>query len=373
MSPNSLKNILPGVPIVESPLFPALVEELDWSDEEKRIGMSLHERGYAVIDFPDEQIGERIDRVRQSLTPRFGKQFEDADAVKNNGENQRLQDAWIFDADVRAIATNERLMALLAKLYGRRPVPFQTLNFPVGTQQSFHSDCAHFSCLPERFMCGVWLAMEDIHEDAGPLTYIPGSHRWPIMTNLMIGRSGSSGQPQSAQSPFEDAWSAMAAVKGAEPETFCPKKGQALIWAANLLHGGSRQADPTRTRWSQVSHYYFADCIYYTPAFSDEAIGELDTRSIENIATGQFEPNRYLGEDLRQIRERQADNQRRSRRESLLGRLRRRAATDRSELPADFDAAEYLHLNPDVERSKADPVEHFLSHGRHEGRRYRRG
>ena len=372
MNPDCLKT-LPGVPIVESLLFPAVVDELDWTQEEKRIGMSLHEKGFAVIDFPDEHIGERIDRVRQSLTPRFGSQFEDPAAVKNNGENQRLQDAWIFDADVRAIATNERLMALLEKLYGRRPVPFQTLNFPVGTQQSFHSDSVHFSCLPERLMCGVWLAMEDIHEDAGPLTYIPGSHRWPVMTNLAIGRHGAAGQPQSAQSPFEEAWSAMIAATGAQPETFCPIKGQALIWAANLLHGGSPQLDPTRTRWSQVSHYYFADCIYYTPAFSDEAIGELDTRSIENIATRQFEPNRYLGEDLRRIRKRQAEKQRMSERGSWLGRLRKRPQADRSELPADFDAAEYLHLNPDVERSGADAAEHFLSHGRFEGRRYRRG
>ena len=374
MDPKSLADILPGVPIVESPLFPALAEDLGWTDEEKRIGFSLHERGYAVIDFPDEELDARIDRIKDSLTPRFGSQFEDPAAVKNTGENQRLQDAWIFDDDVRAIAVNERLMALLAKLYGRRPVPFQTLNFPVGTQQSFHSDCAHFSCLPERFMCGVWLAMEDIHPDAGPLTYIPGSHRWPIVSNLMIGRSGTTNQPQSAQSPFEDAWSAMTAVTRSEPESFCPKKGQALIWAANLLHGGSFQTDPTRTRWSQVSHYYFEDCIYYTPAFSDEAIGELDTRSIENIATGEFEPNRYLGRDLTQIRERQAEDQRRKRRDTFFARFRSRPANAaRGNLPEDFDASEYLRLNPDVQRSGADPVEHFLNHGRHERRRYRRG
>lgn len=374
MASERLTDILPGVPIVESPLFPAAVEELGWTDEEKRVGFELYERGYAVIDFPDQELDARIERIKKSLTPRFGSQFEDPGAVKNTGENQRLQDAWIFDEDVRSIAVNERLLALLAKLYGRRPVPFQTLNFPVGTQQQFHSDCAHFSCLPERFMCGVWLAMEDIHEDAGPLTYIPGSHRWPIVSNLMIGRSGGNNQPQSAQSPFEAAWSAMTAVTGSEPESFCPRKGQALIWAANLLHGGSPQADPTRTRWSQVSHYYFEDCIYYTPAFSDEAIGKLDTRSIENIATGEFEPNRYLGEELATIRDRQAQQERRDRRESFFARFRRRRADDHRELlPHDFDATEYLHLNPDVQRSGADPVEHFLNHGRHEGRRYRRG
>jgi hypothetical protein len=368
-----MKAVLPGIPIVESPLFYSLVDELGWNDEEKRVGTSLHERGYAVIDFSDDQLDRRIERIKKSLTPRFGSQFDDPGAVKSTGENQRLQDAWIFDDDVRAIATNHLLMDLLTKLYGRRPVPFQTLNFPVGTQQSFHSDCAHFSCLPERFMCGVWLAMEDIHQDAGPLTYIAGSHRWPVISNLMVGRTSANNAHDSAQSPFEDAWKAIARATNAQPETFCPNKGQALIWAANLLHGGSPQIDPTRTRWSQVSHYYFEDCIYYTPAFSDEAIGELDVRSIENIATGELEPSRYLGRQLSTIRKDQEQQQRKTRRRSLLARLRRRAEAANSDLlPDDFDADAYLHLNPDVERSGANPAEHFLAHGRHERRRYRR-
>ena len=43
------------------------------------------------------------------------------------------------------------------------------------------------------------------------------------------------------------------------------KKGQALIWSANLLHGGGEHRDKTRTRHSQVTHYYFEGCQYYMP------------------------------------------------------------------------------------------------------------
>jgi hypothetical protein len=69
-----------------------------------------------------------------------------------------------------------------------------------------------------------------------------------------------------------------------------------LIWCANLLHGGSRQNNPRLTRWSQVTHYYFDDCIYYTPAFSDEALGRLDLRNLVAISDGLARPNSYLGE-----------------------------------------------------------------------------
>ncbi|GLJ00339.1 hypothetical protein Sbs19_41560 [Sphingobium sp. BS19] len=79
------------------------------------------------------------------------------------------------------------------------------------------------------------------------------------------------------------------------------RKGEALIWCANLLHGGSHQNDPRLTRWSQVTHYFFDDCIYYTPAFSDEAIGKLDLRNVVAISDGEPRPNQYLGEKVQRL------------------------------------------------------------------------
>ena len=32
--------------------------------------------------------------------------------------------------------------------------------------------------------------------------------------------------------------------------------------------------DPESTRLSQVTHYYFEDCVYYKPVHSDTALGE---------------------------------------------------------------------------------------------------
>jgi len=357
--------MLPGIPLIESPLFHAIVDELHLSPEERRVATDLHERGYAVIDFPDDQLDQRIDRIKASLAPRFGVDFDDRLAVKNTGESQRLQDAWIFDNDVKEIASNPKILELLEKLYGRRPFPFQTLNFPVGTQQHLHSDSNHFSSLPERFMCGVWLAMEDVHPDAGPLTYLPGSHKWPILTNVMIGRQAFGSESHSAQTPFEAAWDAMVAGCGTDREILIARKGQALIWAANLLHGGSPQLDSTNTRWSQVSHYYFEDCIYYTPAFSDEPVGRLDLRTVTNVMTGEKVPSMYLGRELTVERD-EGD-----RRAKTRPRWWRTTKPARNALPSDFDAEDYLYLNPDVEAAGADPAEHYLTHGARERRRYK--
>lgn len=292
-----MNNPLPGLPLVESPLFFGLLPELDLTEEQVRIGTDLYHNGYAVFDFQDAELHSRIERIRANLGPRYGPDFADPASDKTAGE-RRIQDAWQFDEDVWAIAANEHVIELLSKLYGRAAFPFQTLNFSVGTQQDAHTDIVHFSSQPQKFMCGVWLALEDIAPEAGPLLYYPGSHRWPVVDNAMIGRRGAGNPLSSAQDPFGEAWEALCQAYGVRAETFSAKKGQALIWCANLLHGGSPQTDPRLTRWSQVTHYYFEDCFYYTPAFSDEATGDLKIRQITAISDGKRRPNMYLGEEL---------------------------------------------------------------------------
>jgi ectoine hydroxylase-related dioxygenase (phytanoyl-CoA dioxygenase family) len=361
--------LLPGVPLVESPLFSASVESAGLTATEIETARSLNERGYAVIDFPDPDIHARIDRVRARLANGFGIDLDDPSTHKNPGR-LRVQDAWKTDPDVKAIAANAAVLTLLGKLYGREAFPFQTLNFPVGTEQHPHTDSVHFSSQPERFMCGVWLAFEDMHPDAGPLLYYPGSHKWPIISNAMIGRRGWQSEAPSAQTPFEPVWRALVDTLGLEPETFLARKGQALIWAANLLHGGSRQTDKTRTRWSQVTHYYFKDCIYYTPAFSDEPLGRLDLRSVTNVESERVEPNTLLGEvavataaPARTVRDK------------TLSRLKRVFQQEPKPVPItvpdDFRDDEYCRLNPDVAAAGINPREHYHSYGRQEGRRYR--
>lgn len=288
-----MHNILPGIPLIESPLFERFKSDWGLTPEEERIANALHRQGYAVFDFPDDILDERIERIKCHLGPQYGIDLTDPESDKTIGE-RRIQDAWQYDSDVRAIASNSYVLDLLGKLYGRPAFPFQTLNFPVGTQQAAHTDSVHFSSLPERFMCGVWLAMEDVTTDSGPLFYYPGSHRWPIITNAVIGRRGFGVDLMSAQDPYGPAWRALCDATGAQAETFLARKGQALIWCANLLHGGSLQVDKTRTRWSQVTHYYFDNCVYYTPAFSDETVGDLHLRHLVSINDGEKIQHKYL-------------------------------------------------------------------------------
>jgi len=51
--------------------------------------------------------------------------------------------------------------------------------------------------------------------------------------------------------------------KDLRPKYFLPKKGDLLVWHANLLHGGEPIHDPSLTRKSMVIHFYAKDVIKY--------------------------------------------------------------------------------------------------------------
>ena len=294
MSDQSI-NPLPGVPNVESPFAEEIFADLDVSEDVLEVARSLNRYGYAVIDFPEPELDRLGAEIIQALDPHY-----DWDSFRT-GElhSLRLTDAWQSIPQVRRIATNARMLELLQLLYGRRPIPFQTLNFPTGTQQSAHTDVVHFHSMPERFMCGVWVAFEDMDENNGPLEYFPGSHRLPIYYNHDLGvPAATMSDPYVHYHRFEEMWLKLAEANGLKKERFVAKKGQALIWAANLLHGGSAVLDPESTRHSQVTHYYFEGCSYFTPLLSNPFNGEIAYRDIVDIGSGKPVANRVNGETV---------------------------------------------------------------------------
>ena len=73
---------------------------------------------------------------------------------------------------------------------GRKAIPFQTINFVTGSQQHAHSDSIHMTTYPLGYLIAIWIALEDITEDSGPLSYFPGSHKLPYLLNDGYERGG---------------------------------------------------------------------------------------------------------------------------------------------------------------------------------------
>ncbi len=258
----------------------------------------FHERGVLRFDFGFD--AGLLDRIVEKVHPHYSEEFRQRRAA-----SVRLQDAWLLVDEVRRLAVDDRVARALGQLMGRTALPFQTLNFPVGTSQAPHSDTVHFNTIPAGLMAGVWVALEDVDEGNGPLVYYPGSHKLPYYSMQDFGLAPGCGQYSDYESRIRD----IVRENGLEPEYGLVGKGEALIWHANLLHGGAPRREPGRSRHSQVTHYFGAGCRYYTPMLSDpDRLAYRDPEWIPRSPPGR------LGLLLRRLRRR------------LRGRLRRLGA-----------------------------------------------
>lgn len=219
----------------------------------------FHDQGFVVMD---PEIPEALlDAVVQEMEPIYQQQIH---PQTGGGRPNRVQDAWRGSPAVHAVATWARIKLALDQLYGRSMRPFQTLNFPRGTEQLEHQDTIHFNSDPAGFMAGAWVALEAMDLENGPLMYYPGSHRLPEYTMQDFGL-----RPTADDYPhYEQALIQVLAEQGLERHLATIPKGQCLLWSCSLIHGGSPQKDKSRSRHSQVTHYFGEGLRYYTPMFS---------------------------------------------------------------------------------------------------------
>lgn len=257
---NNHIKFLSGVPVFLSPMFYKTVEEGHFSDFELEAAKSMREFGYFIFEFDKKSFESNVDLI--------------VNHIKDN--KNRVQDEHLRCDGIRNIATNEMVLNLLTKIYGRKAFPFQTLAFNYGTEQHFHSDNVHFSSMPNKFMCGVWVALEDIHPESGPLYLYPKSHLLEDIYNETIGHFS---DKTNTQNIYHRAWLEMVTGNNLQGKEIILRKGQAVIWASNLLHGGKTVGDRNLTRRSMVTHYYFDDCKYWTPMNSYVSKGNIVFRN----------------------------------------------------------------------------------------------
>jgi len=248
----------------------------------------FQEQGYLCLD--PGLASDLPDRIVADVAAHYGE-----DDLIQSPNGTRVQDAWSFSEAARGLATDSAILEALEQLYGRKPLPFQTLNFPVGTEQRIHSDTIHFNSDPSGFMAGVWVALEDIDEHNGALKYYPGSHHLPEVDMQDVGKGiGYEHYPD-----YESFIERMIEARGLKAERARVRKGQAFIWHGNLLHGGGSHPDRSRTRHSQVTHYFFENCRYYTPMNSTPEKRQWRQPTWIGESPDQDPPVRSLGQRLK--------------------------------------------------------------------------
>lgn len=274
------------IPWVESPFFYKILETSNYTKEERDHLVKYHEDGYLVLDL--ELTDSFIDTLLEGVHSELDK-LKTQDDRYHYSDSPRVFEAWKTNQNVLSLARHPKLLSTLELLYGRKPIPFQTINFLKGSNQPLHQDSIHFYTQPERWMVGTWTALQDMTEDCGPLNIVPGSHKWPHYNfqhlNLPVVEFGNQFDNYAK---YEQFLVDLLETTHLERKSWLGRKGQALIWASNLLHGGATITDPNSTRYAQATHFYFEGCNrYYAPMFSDVANGVYSEKNLQtkNILT----------------------------------------------------------------------------------------
>ncbi len=178
----------------------------------------------------------------------------------------RSLDSHFSVPEVAALLEDAGLRRWARLLFGREAIPFQTLVSHKGSEQREHSDAIHMTTYPVGYLTAAWVAFEDIHPDCGPVVYYPGSHRLPYLSSLSLGISSAEFRRRGYNVYFEryePAIQSLIAEKSLVRETFLPRKGDVLLWHANLIHAGSPRRDLSLSRKAAVLHYFARGAVCY--------------------------------------------------------------------------------------------------------------
>ncbi|WP_228409035.1 phytanoyl-CoA dioxygenase family protein [Chryseobacterium ureilyticum] len=238
------------------------------SEENKKSALHYDDNGYMILrNFisPDtaDKINVEIDKLVNDGTLKF----------RYGG---KLVFAIHHSEILRNIGNDKKLLDFLSVLLDGNAKLFQSINFINGSQQKTHSDSIHMTTYPLGGLLGVWIALEDVDENNGALHYIPGSHKLPYFLNSDYDNEGTPLKiGKKSYKAYEEFLENKVQELGLKKEIFRAKKGDMLIWHANILHGGEPHTDKNRTRKSLVYHFFDENSVCYHEVTQRPALFEL--------------------------------------------------------------------------------------------------
>jgi phytanoyl-CoA hydroxylase len=170
----------------------------------------------------------------------------------------RAVDCYVHLEAARELPFSDAISRFLTIIFENSPLLFQSLSFERGSQQGMHQDSAFVVVDSPLELAASWIALQGVEAGSGELMYYEGSHRLP---EYLFSGEFKHFNPERDSREQEQEWSRLihenAHKLGMPQRTFLPRKVDALVWHADLAHGGSSVADEslTITRKSLVGHY----------------------------------------------------------------------------------------------------------------------
>ncbi|MEM9255386.1 MAG: phytanoyl-CoA dioxygenase family protein [Pseudomonadota bacterium] len=172
----------------------------------------------------------------------------------------KVLDLHHFSIPMREIMFAPAIEEFLGLIFESKAFATQSLGFLRGSGQEGHQDSAYVPFTMPRSFAATWIALEDVTIGAGELFYYVGSHLFPDF--LYGGRYKSIAEAERngytvERDEIQQHVSSLvnrAQEAGMTKQLFAAKKGDVLVWHADLVHGGN-PVSKAITRKSFVTHY----------------------------------------------------------------------------------------------------------------------
>lgn len=179
----------------------------------------------------------------------------------DDGHYPRLVNLHLVAPEVaRLFSSNERALAVQDFCFGFRTALYTSLFFEHGTEQPVHRDIPYFRTEPNGFYFGMWIALEEVGGENGPLVVVERGHRLGEIDAEAIGRKhfeiGSETPPVSLPlwRDYQARLRRQIEQAGLEEVELTLEKGDTVLWHPLAPHGGAPIVDSERTRFSVVFH-----------------------------------------------------------------------------------------------------------------------
>ncbi len=213
------------------------------------------EDGYMVLESLIDK--DLISSVNKEIDEAIEQKYQDF----TKGSSQRIEHLHFHYPNINKLFMDLRYRRMIDLIFGVKARPCQTLTFVNGSQQPAHQDLIYLTPFPAGYMCGTWIALQDVVENSGELIVYPKSHRDKRIYMRDTGCKKITGNSDELNSIIYPMWAEVA--KKYKPYIYRPKKGDVLIWHENLLHGGSKRINESLERRSMVIHSFAEGSVSY--------------------------------------------------------------------------------------------------------------
>lgn len=167
---------------------------------------------------------------------------------------ESIFDVYVNFESARAACFHPTILRFLELLFDARPVAFQQLLFQRSNGHPLHQDTAYVCVDQPLWLAATWIALEDVVQGRGELTYFEGSHKIPHY--LFKDGSKRFNAAHDDPAPFSRHIAEELRAHGCKKHDFLARKGDVFLWSADLVHGSNPRTRPEEeTRRSCVTHY----------------------------------------------------------------------------------------------------------------------